>query len=256
MTPSEAHPTNDVGLLGVRYFEQVTSLLDQIIPNQEPQISEAADLVADAILSGRRLLLFGSGHSSMLAMEGHYRAGGLAAVTPILVPKLMLHESAVEGTRLERLPGAGRTILDPYRPVSGEVLVVFSTSGMNSAPVEVAQAAKEAGLAVIAVTSVPCSIALEPHPGTPRLVDVADLVLDNGVPPGDALVTIPGSDLRCGPGSTVTGAVLLNMVLVSAIGRVVAAGGAADVYRSANVPGAAAHNDTLIERYRSANPHL
>jgi uncharacterized phosphosugar-binding protein len=177
-------------------------------------------------------------------------------VTPILIPELMVHLGAVESTRLERVEGIGTHLLEPYEPVAGEVLIVFSTSGINNAPVEVAAAGREVGLSVIGVVSLDYSNGLQARPGIPKLVDVADIVLDNGAPAGDAIITVPGSGLRCGPVSTVTGAVLLNMILVSAVGRSLAAGGRADIYRSANMPGAAEHNAGLAERFRAGNPHL
>lgn len=242
--------------LGDEYFAHVSSILDATIRSQTGQIHAAAALVADAVGSGRRVFIFGSGHSSIMGMEGHYRAGGLAAVTPILVPELMVHLGAIESTRLERVEGIGTHVLEPYAPTLGEVLIVFSTSGINNAPVEVAVAGREAGLSVIGVVSLDYSNGLDARPGIPKLVDVVDIVLDNGAPAGDAVITVPESGLRCGPVSTVTGAVLLNMILVSAVGRSLSAGRAADVYRSANMPGAAEHNAALAERFRSGNPHL
>lgn len=242
--------------LGDEYFTHVSAILEATIGSQTDQIHAAAALVAEAVGDGRRVFIFGSGHSAMMGMEGHYRAGGLAAVTPILVPELMVHLGAIESTRLERVEGIGTHILDRYEPVAGEVLIVFSNSGINNAPVDVAVAGRELGLGVIAVVSLEYSNGLQARPGIPKLVDVADIVLDNGGPAGDAIVTVPGSGLQCGPVSTVTGAVLLNMILVSAVGRSLAAGGEADVYRSANMPGAAEHNSALAERFNSGNPHL
>ncbi len=250
------HSAPDPVDLGDEYFAQVSAILDVTIRSQAEQIHAAAALVADAVGDGLRIFIFGSGHSAIMGMEGHYRAGGLAAVTPILVPELMVHLGAIESTRLERVEGIGTHILERYEPVAGEVLIVYSTSGINNAPVEVAIAGREAGMSVIGVASLDYSNGLKARPGIPKLVDVVDVVLDNGAPAGDAVVEIPDSGLRCGPVSTVTGAVLLNMVLVSAVGRSLAAGGEGDVYRSANMSGAAEHNAALADRFREGNPHL
>lgn len=255
-TPDERSSAGGPVDLGDQYFEDMRSILDEIVVSQREQIHRAADLVADAVASGRRVFVFGSGHSSIMGMEGHYRAGGLAAVTPVLVPELMVHLGAIESTRLERVEGIGSDILDPYEPVSGEVLIVFSTSGINNAPVDVALAGRRLGLNVVAVVSMAYSGGLEARPGIPKLVDVADVVLDNGAPAGDAIVEVPGTGLRCGPVSTVGGATLLNMILVSAVGRASVLGGEADIYRSANMPGAVEHNLALAERFRPGNPHL
>lgn len=245
-----------VGQLGAEYFRNVTTILDSVVRSQSAQIQATATLVAGAVGAGKRIFVFGSGHSAIMGMEAHYRAGGLAAVTPIFVPELMVHMGAIESTRLERQPGIGNEILNPYNPESGDILFVFSTSGINNAPVEVALAGRNMGLKVVAVISLEYSRGLEARSGIPKLGDVADLVLDNGAPAGDAAVDITGDGLRCGPISTVTSVVLLNMILVSALGMVVATGGAANVYQSVNMPGAAARNLSLAQRFQPGNPHL
>src|SRR5512146_57768 len=51
-------------------------------------LMRAAGVVAEAIGGGSVVQLFGSGHSSLLAQEVFYRAGGLIAINPILDPRL------------------------------------------------------------------------------------------------------------------------------------------------------------------------
>ena len=50
--------------------------------------------------------------------------------------------------------------------------------------------------------------------GRPRIADLADVVLDNGSPRGDAVIAIPGTPLKVGPVSTITGATIINAILV------------------------------------------
>ena len=75
-----------------RYFAAIQKLQSNVIANQRGQLAQVAGAMADTIAAGRRVLVFGTGHSHLLAEEGHFRAGGLAAVTPILLSGLMLHE--------------------------------------------------------------------------------------------------------------------------------------------------------------------
>ncbi len=88
------------------------------------------------------------------------------------------------------------------------------------------------------------------------MADIADVVLDNGSPAGDAVVSVPGSELRVGPISTSIGAALLNAIFAEAAVRLQSSGAGAPVYLSANMPGAAEVNKRLVARYRARNRHL
>ncbi|MCD6291491.1 MAG: sugar isomerase domain-containing protein [Anaerolineae bacterium] len=118
-------------------------------------------------------------------------------------------------TRLERLPGFGAQIIEETPIGPGDVLISVSVSGRNVTVVEATQAAKARGARIIALASLQYSRSVSPRrPGMPRLFEIADLVLDNRVPIGDALVEIDGLLQRVGPSSTVTGAAILNAVVM------------------------------------------
>jgi uncharacterized phosphosugar-binding protein len=132
-------------------------------------------------------------------------------------------------------------------------VIVISNSGVNAVPVEAAALAKATGATLIALTSRAYSEAIAA--GRPTLAGAADIVIDNGLPPGDALAALPGTDLKAGPGSTAIGSALLQALFAEAAARL-ARDGAPPIYLSANMPGAAENNRGLIERYRPRNPHL
>ena len=217
-------------------------------------LDDAARTVTAAVRAGGRLYVFGTGHSHVLAEEVHYRAGGLAAVVPVLSGATMLHEGAVSGTRLERLPGLVSPILDRYRIGHEDVLLVASNSGVNAAPVEAARYGRERGARVIALTSVPYATAIAE--GRDTLADLADVVLDNATPPGDAAIELPDGTTRAGPLSTLVGVALVNALCAEVAARLGGGSEPAPVYISANMPGASDHNARLVERYRPGNPHL
>jgi len=249
--------TPQAELRGARaYMDAVRARLDAIAADQGEPLNRAAEAVVNTVEAGGVVYLFGTGHSHLLAEEGHYRAGGFAAVCPVLSSSLMLHEGAVASTQLERTPGIGPTVLRRYRPRAGDVLFVFSNSGVNTVPVETALAAHELGMTVIAVVALDYAARVKAGPLGKKLADVADIVLDNQGVPGDALVEIPGTALKVGPLSTIAGAFLLNAILTEAAWRIQERGGAPPVYISANMPGAADHNAALVEAYRGRNPHL
>jgi uncharacterized phosphosugar-binding protein len=236
------------------YLAEAAKRVGSILEGQEQAFEAAVSMLKRCVESDRLIYLFGTGHSHMMAEEGHYRAGGLACVVPILSAATMLHEGAVAGSALERTAGLARIVLSRYRIDSGDVLVVFSNSGINAAPIEAAQCGREAGAGVIAITSEAYS--RQAANGRVRLADVADISLDNGSPPGDALVEVGADGLRAGPISTVIDASMLNALLVEVAGRMLESGLEVPIYISANMPRAAEHNVQLVKRYRARNPHL
>lgn len=239
-----------------RYFEIIQRQFAQILRTQRDEMEHAAALVAEAVRQGRFLYAFGTGHSHMLAEEIFYRAGGLANAVPILDPALMLHESAAASSDLEQQPGYAAQLLAKYPLTPGDVLVIASNSGRNAVPVEMALAARELGVKTVAITSLAHSRAFPSrHPSGRRLFELADLVLDNGGVVGDAGLELAGLPRRAGPTSTLTGALILNLIVVRAIELGLICGHVPDVYASSNsdVPG---WNASLIAKYRERVRHL
>lgn len=238
------------------YFDGVSTVLAQVGASEHAAILRAADLVTQAIASGGMLYLFGTGHSHMMAEEGHFRAGGLAPVCPILVSGLMLHESSTASTRLERTPGVVTAALERYPLRTGDAIVIFSNSGVNAAPVEMAKVGKARGLSVIAVQSNAYAMQTKPGALGAKLGDYADVIIDNHLPPGDTLVAVGKTGLKTGAGSTVVGAFILNALLTEVIERLSSTGDTPPIFISANLPEADAHNERLYADYRARNPHL
>ena len=238
------------------YMQAIRLLLDGVAASQEGAIDQAAAAVVQAVKAGGIVYLFGTGHSHMLAEEGHYRAGGFAPVVPMLATDLMLHESATSSSRYERLPGMAAIIFSRYNPTSKDVLFIFSNSGVNAVPVEMAITAQKAGVTVIGVLSRKYCEQAPLSPLGKRLYEVVDIVIDNQTLPGDALVEIGETGLRSGAASTIVGAFLLNAILTEAECRISSQGEVPPVYISSNMPGAAEHNKDLLKRYKPRNPHL
>lgn len=236
------------------YLAELTRRIGALFWANAEAIAAAAAAVERTARQDGLVYVFGTGHSHTLAEEAHYRAGGLALTVPILSAVTMVHEGAVSGTAFERIPGMVAPVLARYPIGPRDVLVIASNSGVNVAIIEAAEIGKAAGATIIAVTSLAYSS--QAAQGRRRLADLADVVLDNGAPPGDACVALPGTEMRVGPVSTSVGAALLNAVFAEAAARLQAEGGDAPIYRSANMPGAAETNAGLIARYRPRNPHL
>src|ERR1041384_747247 len=96
------------------YFDTIHTLLAQAEQKNAEIIRKLAETIAESIAAGGILHVFGTGHGHMLAEELFYRAGGLVPVNAILDSALMLHESALSSTHVERLSGYANLVLERY----------------------------------------------------------------------------------------------------------------------------------------------
>jgi len=238
------------------YYQAILELEERAIKGQLDRLSQVADQMAAAIQRNQRIFLFGTGHSHLIVEEAFYRAGGLAAATPIFSTLVMLHENPSLASRLERTPGLARLLLNPYNPQPGELIFIISNSGANQLPVEMAMHAKEYGLFVVSISSIEYARVAPLSALGKRLDELVDISLDNGLPAGDALVPLEQSGWRVGPGSTVLVALIWNCLVTETAFRLQDSGQTPPIFVSFNMPGAAEHNQALLEYWRKINPHL
>jgi uncharacterized phosphosugar-binding protein len=238
---------------GAAYLTRMSDLLARVGESQAERVGEAAALIAGALHAGGVVQVFGSGHSEALAMELAGRAGGLVPSNRLALRDLVIFGDAsgslLRDPRIERDPGIARRLFDLANIQPEDVFVIASNSGINGAVVELALLVKEHGHGLVAVTSAEQTRKLPPrHPSGHRLVDLADVVLDNGAPYGDALLPLPAGGAVCAV-SSVTGALLAQMLTAEVVRRMLDAGHTPPVYLSANVPGGDEHNQALESRY-------
>lgn len=227
------------------YYERVQELLKSIRVTQMGNIEVAAEKVANSIMHGGIVHTFGPGHSDMIAREVTGRAGGLVPINRIPDP--------TEGMA-ERVEGYAKVILknyeQKYKLESDECLIIISNSGRNPLPIEIAIEAKARNLFTIAITSLKHSKKVSSrHKSGKRLFEIADFVLDTRVSYGDSLVEIPGLPQKAGPGSTIAGALLINMLMIKVIDKIVKEGKTPPILKSQNVDGADEFNKGLKGKY-------
>lgn len=240
-------------ITGRAYLDLVSETIRSVGEDQADAVSEAARLIADSIGAGGVLQAFGSGHSEALAMELAGRAGGLVPSNKIALRDLVLVGgrplSTLEDPFLERNPDIAHQLYATVPAESDDVFAIASNSGINGVVVELALLVKDKGHPLIAFTSAEHSGKTPSrHPSGRRLAEIADVVLDNGAPYGDAAMPLPGGG-AVGAVSSVTSAVLAQMVVGEAVQRLVDAGHTPPVYLSANIPGGDDHNLALEARY-------
>jgi uncharacterized phosphosugar-binding protein len=237
------------------YLSEVRALLDELNDDVGP-IMQAARWCAETVANGGLVHVFGAGHSHMAAEEAFHRAGGLVPVNAVLVEWLMVHQGGRRASLLERQPGLGELIVNTEPVEQGDVFFVVSNSGRNPVPVEVAEAAKARGARVIAITSRQHSEGVTARGGRGiKLADVADLVLDNHAPLGDAAVVIEDG-LVVGGVSSVMTLVIIQSIVVETVKLLVERGVEPPVFKSGNVDGSDEWNAQQIKRLGRRVPTL
>ncbi|MBX3277282.1 MAG: SIS domain-containing protein [Acidobacteria bacterium] len=201
------------------YFDKALDLISRLRATQMDSIEDASRICAGSIAQGGLVFLFGNGHSRMMCEEMTPRQGCFPGFVALVELSLSNHASIVgaNGLRaplhLEKYEGYAEEILKGFKFGPHDAFIVISTSGIRPVVVEMAMGAKARGLPVIGVCSREhCTASPPAHSSGKKLVDVADLVIDNCCPPGDCIVELDGLEWRTGPASTVTGALIINML--------------------------------------------
>ncbi len=221
-----------------RYVDGLQAVLERIKLEQAQNIKQAGQLVAAALSAGGVIHTFGTGHSHLIADEAFFRAGGIAAINPILEERLIFLKGALESTRAERENGLACELITREHVRAEDAAIIISNSGRNAVPVEMALEMKARGVKVIAITSLDQSRSSSAlHSSGKRLYELADVTIDNCVPTGDALLSLPGLDAKIGPASTVAGATIINSIIIEAVGELLQRGELVPVLPSANVEG-------------------
>jgi uncharacterized phosphosugar-binding protein len=210
-----------------------------------------------SIRNGGVLQAFGTGHSQAFAMEIAGRAGGLIPTHAIALRDTVLMgerpASDLAGGLLERDSNIANELWELHEFHAEDVFLIASNSGVNGSIVGIALRAKEEGHKVIAVTSLEHTNAVTPkHPSGKRLAEIADVVIDNLAPFGDATVQLggeEGSGVMGGAVSSITAAYIAQLLTIGTAATLEAAGETPPLYLSANIPGGDEHNDALKARY-------
>lgn len=216
----------------------------EVVAAQQPQIEQAAQWFAASILAGRMVHLFGAGHSRIMVEEMWPRYGSFPGFNPIVELSLTFHNLVVgaNGQRqamfLENQTGLAERILRNFDLSPVDTALIISSGGTNLVPIEMAEQFRARQIRVVAIVSRRHS---EASPAKPtrgeKLTDHADLVLDTGAPPGDAMVRIPGLETPVAPGSTVGGCLLINTLKAETAARLTRAGSPPRVLTASNLVG-------------------
>jgi uncharacterized phosphosugar-binding protein len=243
------------GHLARRYLDATITLLQRLRDEEDGPLRAAGALLGAALADGFAAYVFGAGHSALPAQDVVYRSGGLMLLNPLVAPGLTGAETrpVTLGTALERLPGFAAAVLDSSPARAGDVLVVVSVSGRNAVPVEMAREARRRGLRVIGIVSRAYGAAVSSRdPLGERVLDHCDVVVDDKVGYGDAVLEVDGVREPFCAASGVTNTAALNAVVAATVGELLARGVTPPIFRSVNTDGGAESNAGHLraERHR------
>lgn len=236
-----------------RYLTAIAECLSYLGGESE-RIHEAARWCAESIASGGVVHVFGAGHSRMPAEEAYPRIGAVVGFHPVVELALTYFHEVVgpngldQAILLERVEGYGRTIFDGLRVWDNDLLLIYSSSGFEHVIMDLVSAAQERGIRVIGVTSIAYSeAAAERRGGGRRLADVADLVIDNHAPAGDALIDIEGIEQRVGASASVLNLAVMDAITSGTAEELVALGSEPYVFSSPHLAGEVSSQQRWVE---------
>jgi uncharacterized phosphosugar-binding protein len=194
----------------------------------------------------------------LIAHEAFFRAGGIAAINPILEERLIFLKGALESSRAEREEGLAEKVIALEDVNAEDAAIIISNSGRNAVPVEMALEMRARRVKVIAITNLEQSRgSTASHSSGKRLYELADVTIDNCVPTGDALLSLAGLNSKIGPSSTVAGAAIINSIIVEAVNELLQRGERVPVLPSANIDGVSSETlSDLLSRYAGRIKYL
>lgn len=237
------------------FLNGLIDILADVGASQADALDRAATSMAAALADRRLVHLYGSGHSVIPTLDAFPRYGSFAGLHPLNDPRLMWHTVLGPGgvrelLWLERTEGYVEQYLSHEPLRGGDVLVVFSHSGRNAAPVEAAMYGKERGLFVVAVTS---KANLERPPGHSSgrfIADIADVTVDTRVPVEDAIVGVEGWGRPVGGASTIVATAVVQELIARTARKLGEQGVTLPTFVSPTVPGATlASNDAVFHAH-------
>lgn len=203
------------------YLYKSIKLLNKIEETQLDVIEKVSQMFFESINNNGLVHVYGSGHSRMGVEEMFPRYGSFPGFHPIVELSTTSYHQVVganglsQAMFLESVEGLAWHILRNFELKKQDVFLLFSTSGTGNVVIDMALLAKEKGIPVVAITGVENSKkAKSKHSTGKKLSEVADIVIDNFVPVGDASTWIEGLKYPVGPLSTITNSAIVNMIKV------------------------------------------
>ena len=230
----------------------ISSIISKIEKNENEKIKLSAKYISESHFKSGKLFIFGTGHNHCLAEEALHRAGGYANACPILDDNVNFAKGIKKASKAERTAGISKSLLKKYKIQKNDTLIIFTNSGVNTAPVEAATLAKKIGAKVIVILSLSYCKSIKDKKN--KIYNIADISIDNHGPIGDSLIEI-SKNIKVASPSIITGSYILNSILLN-LGELLKKEKPFPFYLSSNQKGANKHNALLEKKYSSRNKFL
>ena len=238
------------------YTQKIQGLIGDLDKTSMAEIKKAARAMANTVKTGRAIYYYGSGHSALPCLDVFPRYGTFVGIQPIHDPRLTWNNVMGPGGTpellwLERVEGYVKNVFRSYEVTPDDTLLVFSHGGLNAAGIEAAMIGKENGATVVAVTSMQNYRKNEAkHSSGKKLADVADIAIDNGAPPEDAIIPIKDWEEPVAAASTVM-AITISMTLIAETAKLLSDEGVYQpTFASPNVVTDPDHDLKVYEDYK------
>lgn len=242
------------------FYENVVDTLHKVATEQKENIHKAAEMIADAMEAGNSFFIFGTGgHSNMAAIEMCHRAGNLVEAHTILDPGLSCEHGATRWC--ERVVGYADQVMRYYRVKSGDVMLQVNAYGINPVTIDTARWCREHNVKVIAVTAPALSDMIDRkqhnrHPSGLNLYELADVVIDDYTPYGEAIVPIDGMEDKVSPASSIVNLFIVDCINAEVCQVLTHRGIPAEVWRSGNKPDGDRKNQENLDKHFGTLRHL
>ncbi len=243
--------------ISLDYLKKSMDLLKKIEETQMGVIEKVSQLFFHSINNDGLVHVYGSGHSRMGVEEMFPRYGSFPGFHPIVELSTSSYHQVVGANGLsqvmflETVEGLAWHILRNFELKSKDVFLLFSTSGTGNVVIDMAMLAKEQGIPVVAITGMENSLkAKSKHSTDKKLYEVADFVIDNLVPVGDAAMWVDGLKYPVGPLSTISNSAIVNMIKVRVAELLTEAGNPPVVITGSQVIGDAASKEAFDLTYQ------
>ncbi len=239
-------------MIDAKIFEtSVIELLDTLYESQKDNMENMAEVMAECIMQGGVVHVFGSGHSVGMGIDIKHRLGSLVPIHImetndfVLRGGVSLAEFKDKTNIFERRPDVAERLYNLYNIKKEDVFIIISNSGINGLVIDIASLAKKNGHKVIVITSMKHTLAENSrHPSGKKLYEFGDIVIDNCGPHGDALLET-GGKAKLTAVSSISNDMIAQAVAVRIIEILHEKG-----YELPILTEDAKHNEELLEKYK------
>jgi len=189
------------------YKTSIVNVFDKIIEDSGESIVHASKCIAEYIAGNNNIVhLVSTGlHANSAIDDVFWRAGGLASLNPLFSTGFNLYHGAKRANYRTTQIGYAKHVFDDYEvgKTPGEIIIILSAYGINTASIDFALEAKKREMMVIGITSQVRAngISLDHtarHPSKKSLYHLSDHFINCHPPYEDTVLNVKSMHQRFG----------------------------------------------------------